>query len=82
MLLWRAAGKNEVRGMLNAIQALDEELGIAIVKLDVVLRSGAGFKADGLADDERNGLSFGLADALRGAVAALWPRCIVSCARD
>src|SRR2546425_936509 len=57
--------------LLDALKALGEELRVAFVKLDLVLSSGAGFKADGVAYDKRDSLSFGLADALPSAVAAV-----------
>ena len=41
-----------------------EQLGVTLVKLDVILRRRASLKPDCLADDECYGLGFGLAAAL------------------
>jgi hypothetical protein len=70
-LLRRDGDEDAVRGLLDAVEAFGEELRVALVKLDVILRGGASCKADSAAHDKRHGLGFGLADALRGSVAPL-----------
>lgn len=45
----RGDGREDAGGsLLDAVEALGEELGVAFVKLDVVLRGGSGFKPDGV----------------------------------
>ena len=61
----RADGiENSSSGLLDMLQALRQQLGVTLVKLDVVLRCRASLKADCLADDECYGLGFGFAAAL------------------
>jgi len=55
---------------LNGFQALAQELSVSVPDLDVVLRSGSGFKSDGLADYERHSFGFGFAYLLGGESAA------------
>ena len=54
-------------GLLDIFEALAEELRIAAIQADVVLRGRARFKANCAAHDKRDGLSLGLANTLRRA---------------
>lgn len=54
-------------GSLDVFEALAEELDIAAVQTDVILRCASRFEADCAANDKRDGFSLGLADALRRA---------------
>ena len=56
---------------MDALQPFREKLGVALVKLDVVLRGGPGLKADRLANDECDSLSLGFPAPLRSAGAVL-----------
>src|ERR1700722_9497346 len=58
--------KNPARCKANVIQALEQEFRISPVELDIVLCGGSCFESDGLADDERDRLSFGFADGPGG----------------
>lgn len=74
LLVGALDGRDDVRGdVLDSIQRRGERLGLAVVELDVVARGRAGFKADRLADDERDGFGLGLADGLarRSLVASM-----------
>ena len=53
-------------GALDDFEALLQELGVSMPKLDIVGASGPGLKSYGLADDESHGLGFGLAYLLCG----------------
>src|SRR5665213_1646758 len=54
-------GENASSRLLNVVQAFREEVGVTLVKLDVILRCRSGLKPDCLADDECYGLGFRLA---------------------
>src|SRR5207302_5592240 len=58
-------------GLLNGFQALAEEIGVSVPKLDVVLGRGSVLKSDRLADDKGHGFGFGLADLFGGQGAAV-----------
>ena len=53
-------------GLLNGFQALAQEIGVSVPKLDVVLGCGAVLKSDRLTDHKGHGFGFGFADLLRG----------------
>jgi len=54
-------------------QALSQELNVSVPELDVIGCGRTGFEPDGLADHERGGLRFGLADSARCGSAAIAP---------
>jgi len=56
--------ENASSGSLDVLQAIREQLGVTLVKLDVIRSCRARLKPDCLADDECYGLGFGLAAAL------------------
>src|SRR5580692_7038224 len=58
-------------GLLNGFQALAQEIGVSVPKLDVVLGCGSVLKPDRLADHESHGFGLGLADLFRGQGAAV-----------
>jgi hypothetical protein len=58
---------------LNGFQALAEEIGVSMPKLDIVGGCGSGLKPDRLADDEGYGFGFGFADLLGGQRATVAP---------
>src|SRR5271165_1764405 len=60
-------------GLLNSFQALAQQVGVSVPKLDVIGGSTASLKPDGLADDESHSFGLGLADLLGGQGAALSP---------
>ena len=53
-------------GLLNGFQALAQEVGVSVPKLDIVLGRGSVLKSDRLADHKGHGFGFGFADLLRG----------------
>jgi hypothetical protein len=57
--------------MLDDFQALGQECRVAVVETNVVSGRGSGVESNGLANDERNGFSFGLAHHFRGRGAPL-----------
>src|SRR5207249_6882664 len=63
--------ENRTCGLLNGFQALAQELCISLPEMDVVLRSGSGFKPDGLANYERHGFGLGFPYLLAGESTAL-----------
>ena len=69
-LLGGDAPEDDSSRALDDFQALLQEFGVPMPKLDIVSGSGSGPKADGLADDESHGLGFGLAYLLGGQSAA------------
>src|ERR1700692_3492722 len=58
-------------GLLNGFQALAQEIGVSVPKLDVVLGCGSVLKSDRLANYEGHGFGLGLADLLGGQGAAV-----------
>src|ERR1700730_17068144 len=56
--------ENASGGLLDVLQALRQQLGVTLVKLDVILRCRSCLKSDCLADDECYSLGFRLAAAL------------------
>jgi hypothetical protein len=58
-------------GLLNGFQALAQEIGVSVPKLDVVLGCGSVLKSDRLADDKGHGFGLGLADLFGGQGAAV-----------
>ncbi len=52
---------------LDVLQAFHQQPRVTLVELDVVLSGGAGFKADGTANHERDRLGFSFAYELGGA---------------
>lgn len=54
-------------------QALYQELGVSIPQLDIVGSGRTSFEPDGVADDERRSLRFGLADSTRCAATPIAP---------
>jgi hypothetical protein len=56
---------------LNGFQALAQEIGVSVPKLDVVLGRGSVLKPDRLANYEGHGFCLGFADLLRGHGAAV-----------
>src|SRR3984885_11955251 len=53
-------------GLLNSFQALAQETGVSVPKLDVVLGRGSVLKSDRLANYKGHGFGLGLADLLGG----------------
>jgi hypothetical protein len=53
-------------GLLNGFQALAQETGVSVPKLDVVLGCGSVLKSDRLANHKGHGLGLGFADLLGG----------------
>src|SRR5580700_4307771 len=60
-------------GLLNGFQALAQETGISVPKLDVVLGRGSVLKSDRLANYKGHGLGLGFADLLGGQGATVAP---------
>src|SRR5579883_1526869 len=61
----RADGVENASGsLLDVLQALGQQFGVTLVKLDVILRCRSCLKPDSLADDECYGLGFCLTAAL------------------
>jgi hypothetical protein len=60
-------------GLLNGFQALAQQIGVSVPKLDVVLGCGSVLKSDRLANYKGYGLGLGFADLLGGPSAALSP---------
>src|SRR5947209_5839468 len=58
-------------GLLNGFQALAQEIGVSVPKLDVVLGCSSVLKPDRLADNESHGFGLGLADLFSGQRAAV-----------
>jgi hypothetical protein len=58
-------------GLLNGFQALAQETGVSVPKLDVVLGRGSVLKSDRLANDESHGFGLGFADLFGGQRAAV-----------
>src|SRR6266404_3083673 len=52
------SSEDAVRGLLNVLQALQEEFGIPAVESDVILRGSAGFKTNRRANDIGHRLRF------------------------
>src|SRR5580692_3078644 len=65
------APENHGSGLLNGFQALAQESGVSVPKLDVVLGCGSVLKSDRLADHKGHGFGFGLADLFGGQGAAV-----------
>src|SRR5580704_14308804 len=65
------APENHGSGLLNGFQALAQEIGVSVPKLDVVLGCGSVLKSDRLADHKGHGFGFGLADLFGGKGAAV-----------
>ena len=65
-LLGGNAPEDDGSCVLDDFQALLQELGVSMPKLDIVSGRGSGPESYGLADDESHGLGFGLAYLLRG----------------
>ena len=57
--------ENTSSGLLDVLQALRQQLGVTLVKLDVILRRGARLEADCFANYKGDRFGLGLADALR-----------------
>src|SRR5579863_2306975 len=57
-------------GLLNGFQALAQEIGVSVPKLDVVLGRGSVAQPNRLADHKSDGFRLGLADLLGGESAA------------
>src|SRR3984957_21196584 len=53
-------------GLLNGFQALAQETGVSVPKLDVVLGCGSVLKSDRLANYKGHGFGLGFADLLGG----------------
>ncbi len=60
-------------GLLNGFQALAQEIGVSVPKLDVIGGCGSRLKPKRLTDHESDGLGFGLADFLSGQRATVAP---------
>ena len=58
-------------GLLNGFQALAQEIGVSVPKLDVVLGCGSVLKSDRLANHKGHGLGLSFADLLGGQRAAV-----------
>src|SRR5580704_5419523 len=58
-------------GLLNGFQALAQETGVSMPKLDVVLGCGSVLKSDRLANYKGHGFGLGLADLFGGQGAAV-----------
>src|SRR5579863_10608064 len=58
-------------GLLNGFQALAQETGVSVPKLDVVLGRGSVLKSDRLANYKGHGLGLSFADLLGGQRAAV-----------
>src|SRR5580700_11816100 len=58
-------------GLLNGFQALAQEIGVSVPKLDVVLGRSSVLKPDRLADHKGHGFGLGLADLFGGQGAAV-----------
>jgi hypothetical protein len=67
------APENHGSGLLNGFQALAQEIGVSVPKLDVVLGRGSVLKPDRLANYEGHGLGLGFADLLSGQGATVAP---------
>jgi hypothetical protein len=65
------APEDHSSGLLNGFQALAQEIGVSVPKLDVVLGCGSVLKSDRLADHKGHGFGFGLADLFGGQGAAV-----------
>ena len=58
-------------GLLNGFQALAQEIGVSVPKLDVVLGCGSVLKSDRLANHKGHGFGLGFADLFGGQGAAV-----------
>src|SRR3984957_6921244 len=58
-------------GLLNGFQALAQETGVSVPKLDVVLGCSSVLESDRLANYKAHGFGLGFADLLRGQCAAV-----------
>src|SRR5208337_3736321 len=67
------APENHSSGLLNSFQALAQEIGVSMPKLDIVGGCGSGLKPDCLADHEGHSLGFGFADLLGSQRAPVAP---------
>ena len=65
-LLGGNAPEDHGSGLLNGFQALAQEIGVSMPKLDVVLGSGSVLKSDRLANYEGHGFCLCLADLFGG----------------
>ena len=58
-------------GLLNGFQALAQEIGVSVPKLDVVLGCGSVLKSDRLANYKGHGFGLGFADLFGGQRASV-----------
>ncbi len=58
-------------GLLNGFQALAQEIGVSVPKLDVVLGCGSVLESDRLANYESHGFGLGFTDLFSGQGAAV-----------
>src|SRR5258706_343453 len=76
---WSDGGEDAVRGLLDVLEALQEQFGISAVKSDIILRCSTGFESDRRADNIGDRFRLRFANALVGLATALGKMHVVMC---